>query len=475
MPSAQRSSEGLRSIGFSGAIALVAVLAGGALILAPVILAPMIGGVRDPAVSAGGLVVMSVGLWSTGRLPEFLPAVILFFLATALAIAPPEVVFSGFRSAAVWLVFSGMVIGAAVQKTGLGRRAVRLALRRAPGHYFGFVCVIALAGFLLAWFIPSAMGRTMLYIPLAAAAAERMGLHASDRGYAGVILAAAMGTMVPAFSILPANVPNMAMAGAAENIYGYTFGYASYLALNFPVLGLLGLVSTPVLAWAFFAQPLAPAAPETDPGPVGAAERRFFVILLITLALWASDAWHGISPAWVGLGAAVACLVPGLGVLSSREFIASANFGPWIYVAGVIGMGSIAAQSGLGAAVGEALLSTLNLQAGNDAGNYAALTGISAVVSMLATNTAAPAIVTPMAAALADSTGWSLDSVLMTQVASWTAFPFVYQAPPVMVGLALAGVPLRRVIPAFLAYFVFGIAVLWPLHFLWGRLLGYFG
>jgi di/tricarboxylate transporter len=51
-----------------------------------------------------------------------------FLLATLLSIAPPSVVFSGFQSSAFWLVFGGLVIGVALDSTGLGARiATRVA------------------------------------------------------------------------------------------------------------------------------------------------------------------------------------------------------------------------------------------------------------------------------------------------------------------------------------------------------------
>ena len=39
----------------------------------------------------------------------------------------------------------------------------------------------------------------------------------------------AMGTMTPAFGILPSNVPNMALFGAIESIHGIRLSYGEYL------------------------------------------------------------------------------------------------------------------------------------------------------------------------------------------------------------------------------------------------------
>lgn len=67
------------------------------------------------------------------RLPEYLTALLFFGGAMALAAAPREVVFSGFASAAFWLVLSGYVLGLALKYTGLADRMAGLLSRRLAG------------------------------------------------------------------------------------------------------------------------------------------------------------------------------------------------------------------------------------------------------------------------------------------------------------------------------------------------------
>ena len=68
------------------------------------------------------LTAITIALWAFSRLPEYLTALLFFGGAMALAAAPREVVFSGFASAAFWLVLSGYVLGLALKYTGLADR-----------------------------------------------------------------------------------------------------------------------------------------------------------------------------------------------------------------------------------------------------------------------------------------------------------------------------------------------------------------
>lgn len=429
----------------------------------------------DPALMhAAALVVLSLGLWSTGALPEYLTSVVFFLGAVLLAVAPPEVVFSGFHSGAVWLIFGGLVIGVAVQQTGLGARVVRLILTHVPVSYPALVIALAVIGTVLSFLIPSALARMMLLMPIVLALADRLGFAHGSRGRIGLVLAVSAGNMIPAPCILPANVPNIVMVGAAESGYGVTFNYGSYLALNFPVMGVLGLALAVALILVMF--PDHPRADEVGEGTGEwtQGERRLLIVLGAALALWMTDFLHGIAPAWVAMAAALACLLPRVGMLPPDALAKQVNYGPWIFVAGIIGVGAVVTSTGLGDLVGGWLLGVVPLSGAGDFERYGWLVAIGIVVVAVTTLPAAPAIMTPLAGAMATASGWPIDSVLMAQVPSWVFFPFPYVAPPLVVAMALGGIPVGPVLRFFAAFTVTGLLLLAPLHFYWARLLGYF-
>ena len=62
------------------------------------------------------IVGVTIVLWATSLLPEFITALLFFTAAMTARIAPPEVIFGGFASSAFWLVFSGFVLGVAILK-----------------------------------------------------------------------------------------------------------------------------------------------------------------------------------------------------------------------------------------------------------------------------------------------------------------------------------------------------------------------
>ncbi len=67
------------------------------------------------------IVGLTILLWATSLLPEFMTALLFFAAAMIAKIAPPEVIFGGFASSAFWLVFSGFVLGIAIRNRAGGQ------------------------------------------------------------------------------------------------------------------------------------------------------------------------------------------------------------------------------------------------------------------------------------------------------------------------------------------------------------------
>ena len=421
----------------------------------------------------GWFAAVAILLWATNALPEYLTALLFFAALTIFRSAPASVVFAGFESAAFWLVLSGFVLGAAIKKVGLADRIANslsaLLSQSWLAMVFGVVCLT----YALAFVMPSNMGRITLLMPIIMALADRTGLGEGSRGRIALALAVGLGTYELSASILPANVPNLIMTGAAERAYGLHFGYLPYLILHAPILGIVkGALITGFLVWMFPAQPkhVESIAPAEKMSP---AEWRLSIILLVTLALWVTDSLHGIQPAWVGLVAACICLLPGIGFLTSEEFAVGVNVRTCIYLAGILGLAAVVAWSGLGDLIGNAIIPLLPLDPASPAKSFASMVGLASLLNFVVTANGLPAVFTPLAKSLADHSGFQLVTVLMSQVLAY-ATPFLpYQAAPIVVAAGIARVPMRYAALTCAAIAVISYAVLAPIDFFWFRALGW--
>ncbi len=415
---------------------------------------------------------ITILLWATSLLPEFITALLFFAVAMIAKIAPPEVIFGGFASSAFWLVFSGFVLGVAIRKTGLADRAARALSAKLTDSWLLMVASVVLLSYALAFVMPSNMGRIALLMPIVAAMAARAGIQDGSRAWCGLALAVGFGTFQLSATILPANVPNLVMSGAAEGAYGIHLNYVPYLLLHTPVLGILkGLILIGLICWLFPGKPQPPH--EVMPSaPMSGEEKRLAWLLAVVLMLWVTESWHGIGPAWVGLAAACITLLPRVGFISGEEFASGVNMRTCFYVGGILGLALTVTETGIGGAVGDALLHVMPLDPARPFTSFLALTGITTALNFIMTANGVPALYTTLAQSFSDATGFPLLSVIMIQVAGYSTPLLPYQASPIVVAMALGKVPARAGMLLCLALAVVTYLLLVPLDYVWFNLLG---
>jgi anion transporter len=432
-------------------------------------------GLSATTMHAAGLVVLAIGLWAFHLLPEHITGLIFMALSVLLAVAPPQVVFSGFASATMWLVFGGLFIAEAVRETGLGERLARLLLDRYTSSYTAALIGVSVVATLLTFLMPATIGRVLLLVPIISALAARMGFEPGSRGYNGLLLCAIATTYHSGTGVLPANAPNLVLAGAADTLYHFQVTYAEYFLVQFPVMGLLKLgVSIGVLLLLFPAQPK--AAPTAAPlAPMTATERRLSLILLVAILFWATDFLHHIKPGWIALVAAIVCMMPRVGVIPMSAFNEKVRYGPFFYVASILGLGGVMTDAGLTKAIGDMLTGALDISKGADALNFATLVTMTTLTGVVTTNPAQPALLAPLAAHFAEATGWPLKAVLMTMAIGYSTMLLPHMVPPVVVGFQVAGIKFRDAMRFVAPTALVSVVVLMPLDYLWWRLIGYFG
>ncbi|MBK0125810.1 anion permease [Pantoea sp. S61] len=419
------------------------------------------------------IIAITILLWASARLPEYLTALLFFAAATLFSIAPASTIFSGFASSAFWLVLSGFVLGAAIRKVGLAQRWANYLVVPFSQSWPRMVVGTLVLTYLLALVMPSNMGRIALLMPVVLAMGERAGIKAGSRGSIGLALAVGFGTFQLSASILPANVPNLVLSGAAENAYQIHLQWLPWWLLHMPVVGIgKGVVLAASILFLFRAQPQ-PVRHRDQLQPLSRSEWRLMGLLAITLLLWMTDSLHGLPAAWVGLAAACICLLPRIGFLSGDDFASGVNFRTCIYIAGILGVATVVVDSGLGRLIANLLLSVLPLQDHASFGNFAMLNALVSLLNFVLTANGVPAMVTPIAQELANASGFSLMSVVMMQVFAYATPLLPYQASPVVVAMGLGNVPAKAGLQLCALVFIFSVLLLLPLDYLWFRLLGY--
>lgn len=401
-----RSGRRLKPIRAPLLIAVVTTIIGLVLVVMPP------GAVGPEQGRAAGLALIVIGLWATALLPEHLTSLLFFLLAMLWGVAPSRVIFSGFASSAFWMIFAGLVIALAVRSTGLSERIAHSIAIRLDRGYAGLISGMVAVGIVLGFLMPSSMARVVLLVPVTIALAEAFGFEVGSKGRTGLVMAATFGTFVPAFAILPANIPNMVLVGSAETQFDIAPLYGEYLLLHFPVLGLAkSAVIVGLILWRYPDQPKPYTQRKKASAPLSWAEWEITGVLVLALAFWMSDFLHHISPAWIALAAALFLLMPRVGLVSPGQFNSEINFSSLFFVAGVLGLGAFISYTGVGAHLAAGMTDILPLQPGQNFLNYFSLTLTAMAAGVVTTLPGVPAVLTPLAEQLAQASGLPIKTV----------------------------------------------------------------
>lgn len=414
--------------------------------------------------------------WASGCIPDFLASLLFFFLMASCTASGADVIFSGFAASAFWLAFGGAVFSMALKATGLGSRVASVIATRFGASYPKAVCAFVALGFLLSLAMPSTLGRVAILMPVVLGFCDTVGLAPGRTGRRGLVLAATLSTYELSSAVLPANLPNLVMTGAAERAIGTGFSYIDYLVLLAPALVLVRAVLLVAVALWLFPDRLEDDAPARErEARIGITpkEWRLVLVLSVTLLAWTTDSIHGIAPGWIAIGAAILCLGPAH-LVGTEDFLRGIKIEPLWFIAAVIGFTAALDKSGLASEI----VHRIDLSAISGAPafvRYLTLCGLSIALTFAVTSNAVPAIYTPLVAQAVGSTGFTGVQAMLVQVLGFSTVFLPYQAPPVVLGMALGSVSRRDATRYCLAVALASLPSVLPVNYLWWQAVGFLG
>ena len=413
-----------------------------------------------------GIVFTCVLLWATASVPGYIVSLMFYFLAVLLTHVPPSAIFSGFASSAFWLVFSGGVIGFALNESGLSQRVGNLLAQRIGTSYPRALCVFALMTFALCLVMPSTFGRIAILVAIASGYCSAVGLNGNRPGRSGILLLVIVGSFELAGGVLPANLPNIIMSGILEQAFGLHLSFADYLFIFLPAGILLrGLILTGA-AFLMFPDTIPGELRPREPTRMSADEWRVLLLLFVTLALWFTDSIHHVAPGWVGLGFSIAYLLTSA-TNQIEKFGKTQKMDLLWFIAAIIGLTALVQNIGLDLPESYVLAKYMV----TPFEQYVLLTVLSSLLCLLVTSNAAPALFSPIAVKLIGDPAM-LKMGMLSQVLGYSTTFFPYQAPPIIFGADAAQLERSVVLRYCLVTAALGMLIVVPVNAVWWWLIG---
>lgn len=411
------------------------------------------------------LLTTTIIFWATSIIPNYQTSLIFLFTCLIFSLSSKDIIFSGFSSSAFWLVFAGMLIASAIKNVNLSERFSTLFSSIKNPNYLNILIFINIFSLLFSFVMPSSLGRTVLLIPIAMIVAKNFGFKEKDKGYTGIMLAFIFSTVIPAFTILPANVPNMILSGLTYEIYGFELLYSHYLVANFFVLGFIKNLILVALLYFMYNDTPKYTFYKSEKNILSKDEKTVIYTTFTMILFWATDFIHGISASVIAIVGVLFLANPTINIIKTKD-VNSINFASLLLVAAIISFGNIVATNDY---IKEILTSIINLYKPTEYKvlNQILISSFMSFTGIFITQPSIPAIFTPMAEHISSISSFSLNEVIMMEVSAFSTLFLPYQSPPIIIGLALANIKQTQAIKFLLILAVITIIFLFPLQYYW--------
>lgn len=297
----------------------------------------------------GVFAAMIVALLSNAA-PNWLVTTTCCMVMILLKLAKINVIMGNFSSNNIWMPLSIVGFAGCLAKSGLLSRIAFNVFKIFPGSYSGTVLATGAASLVLTPLVPSTSAKLGVLSPFTAALAEEAGVQPHSRAMRGLWFTVFNIAYICAFCVLTGSNGNFLILGFAPEGQAETFTWGYWFLMS-----AVWLVVMCVLTVAFvllFMKPEQPINISKDIvnqklqalGPMSGDEKFCITVLLVAVALWITESFHGINTTVVAWGALVAMILRGL--FTSKDISGL----PWqffMFLSGLLGMADYMGSCGL--------------------------------------------------------------------------------------------------------------------------------
>lgn len=264
---------------------------------------------------------------------------------------PVEAVFAGFSCSAFWIITSAFVITIAIVRSGLGQRIAYALISKVGESSLGLGYALTFSNYAISPATPSITARGAgIALPIARSVCTIFKWRPNFSKY--ICLTSSMATHTTALGFMTASTSGPIVAAFASTIMGVEVSWVVWAIAALPATLTL-LLLQPWLIYKLYPPESAlkkiPRAKKMAKrrlqkmGPLSLHEKIALAVFVLVIALWATQLWHRISAAIVGLlGMVILMLTNVLKVEDLRDI----NFNILLALAGLYSLSSIAAASG---------------------------------------------------------------------------------------------------------------------------------
>lgn len=295
----------------------------------------------------------AVTVWAMEILPAIPVAATLTFLYVLGGVAPAKVVYAPWSSFLPWLCFAALVLGEALEHTGLTRRMALRLMLLVGATFRNTIIALMVTGIFMAFLLPDIMCRVIIFVAIAHGLALALELDPKSRIASAILMAGFCAGTSPGYGFLTGTEMALIAASIATPVIG-PISWWEFAMANLPFNLLYCTLSVSICV---FIIPGKEHVPHEDHlkevitmrlekmGPMSAQEWKLLGVLILAITGLLTEKFHGMPGTFVYAFCAMLCYLPVLGI-SKAENVRHLNVGFIVFIVTCLGIGAVAQSLG---------------------------------------------------------------------------------------------------------------------------------
>ncbi|WP_366924018.1 anion permease [Metallumcola ferriviriculae] len=287
------------------------------------------------------LFLLSVALWGTKLIPPAITSMIVIVMSPLLGILDFKAVAGGLGNEVIWLIIAMLMMGTAMEEHSVDKRIAYNILIAARGSVRKTVVLFIVTSFVLTFFIPNAMGRVSVLLPIAIGLVKCI-----DSRYGNVhkliMLTITFVPYITTISLITSAGGSIYAAGLFNSLLGFEWNYFGWMLLMLPIV-----FATLILFGITLVRMFPPEISIINGnlgyfyeerrklGFISFSEIKLLVLYLMLFILWVTKGITHMSIAMSAVLVSILLFLPGINILEWKSTVKKIDWGiPFIFAAG---------------------------------------------------------------------------------------------------------------------------------------------
>ena len=350
-----------------------------------VLLAPTPDGLTPQGQRALAVMALAVVLWATETVPIAVTGIVGIVLLVLVKRVPGvEEALYGFGQPVTYFLVGILTLGLAVQRSGLAERMAVYLIQLAGGSPRLLYVQMLVSFAALTFALPSASTRGVIMVHVYEQVMAHWQIPRESPLSKSVMMAMGSLNRLGSTALLAGGITPV-VASSLLGDFSWTRWFV-LMAMPFYTILFFGGIALFFFYRSGFDLKPAPVGNLLQTGPMSLAEKKAAAIALGTALLWFTDFAHGLPPAVPALIAMGIILLPGIGLLSWRDFEQNLGWSNFFVIATSLSLAQALVASGAAAWFADTLVGSVGGLRGSPYLLLLALAGASAFVRLMMPN-----------------------------------------------------------------------------------------